>query len=309
MQRGRDGGNGDFTVSLKTAALGFVLALGTTQGMAQPVYDDDGPISGLPLQRITGAVRAAGLMPITAPRRVGPNYIVRSVDRDGVLKRVVVDAHFGEIVRIRTVDAPVRHWRAFGAYDRPPRPPVAFDRDVAVIGPDADLPDADPRLYREPPPRSMRAPAGEAAAPAPRRSTEALASAPAAAPGVQGRPPHEPDTESLPQASGAPAKRPVRSATVMPAKPPLPVRRPAAPAEPAAAKPDEAAKAAPPAPPASPRVVLPGGPAPSGKGETTASTGAAKPADPAPAEAKPAAGEDKPAAKPSTEIVPAQSYE
>jgi hypothetical protein len=299
--------------------LAIALSLGATQAMAQPGYYyyggpprppyDVGPIQGLSTRQITRIVRSAGLRPVAQPRRIGRNYIVSSVDRHGVVKRVVIDAMAGEIVRVREA-----------------RGPIARGDGVRTIGPDAEPSDDNgaPRTH-------ARVPATHPSAKADRQK-KTVASAPAAS---EKAPPHEADTESLPKAEGAvtippqaqpegadtpkstaslpsepaaatpeappkaaPAKPAERSATVMPAKPPLPVRRPASVPQPAVAKPDTAAKEATPA--SSPRVILPGGP-PAAKDETTASTAAPK-AD----EASKAAPSTE---QPAISIVPPQSYE
>jgi hypothetical protein len=307
--------------------LAIALSLGATQAMAQPGYYyygggygggpirppyDVGPIQGLSTRQITRIVRSAGLRPVAQPRRIGRNYIVSSVDRHGVVKRVVIDAMAGEIVRVREA-----------------RGPIARGDGVRTIGPDAEPSDdnGSPRTH-------ARVPGTPPAAKADRQK-KTVASAPAASE----KPPHEADTESLPKAEGAvtipPQAQPeqagapkstaslpsepaatatpeapkadtakpaeTRSATVMPAKPPLPVRRPSAAApQSAVAKPDTAAKEKEATPASSPRVVLPGGP-PAAKDETTASTSAPK-------------ADDTPKAAPSSEqpaisIVPPQSYE
>jgi hypothetical protein len=307
-------------VAIKAAGLAIALSLGATQAMAQPGYYyygggpirppyDVGPIQGLSTRQITRIVRSAGLRPVAQPRRIGRNYIVSSVDRHGVVKRVIIDAMAGEIVRVREA-----------------RGPIARGDGVRTIGPDAEPFDdnGSPRTH-------ARVPGTPPAAKADRQK-KTVASAPAAS---EKAPPHEADTESLPKAEGAvtippqaqpeaadapkstaslpsePAATPeapkaipakpaeTRSATVMPARPPLPVRRPSAAApQPVVAKPDTAAKKETPA--SSPRVVLPGGP-PVAKDETTASTSAPK-------------SEEAPKAAPSAEqpaisIVPPQSYE
>ncbi len=310
-------------VAIKAAGLAIVLSLGATQAMAQPGYYyyggppmrppyAVGPIQGLSTRQITRIVRSVGLRPVAQPRRIGRNYIVSSVDRHGVVKRVVIDAMAGEIVRVREA-----------------RGPIARGDGVRTIGPDAEPSDDNGTLRAR-----VHAPDAHPAAKADRRK-KTVASAPPAA--SEKAPPHEADTESLPKAEGAvtippqgqpeqtdapkstaslpsepvaatpeapkavPAKpADTRSATVMPAKPPLPVRRPTAVApQPAVAKPDTAAKEATPA--SSPRVILPGGPSPAAKDETTASTGAPK-------------SEEAPKAAPSSEqpaisIVPPQSFE
>jgi hypothetical protein len=318
-------------VAIKAAALTIVLSLGATQAMAQPGYYyggepayDVGPMQGLSMRQITRVVRSAGLRPIAQPRRIGRNYIVSSVDRHGVVKRVVIDARMGEIVAVRAA-----------------RGPIGRGERVTFKGPDADT-----SWFSESPPRPhARIPGVRSPAKADRNKDQkknAVASVPPAAEAAapEKAPAHEPDTESLPKAEGtvtlpssgqpeqaakpeqkpeatasvpsepaaAPSDAPkaapatpaaTRSATVTPAKPPLPVRRPAAAPQPAVAKPDDSAKAA--TPTSSPRVVLPGGP-PTAKDETTASSsasGSKQSAEPKAADAPPA----------SISIVPAQSYE
>ncbi len=298
MQHRPKGVTTEVQVAFKAAALGILLGLGATQAMAQPGYYyyrygppslfGEGPIEGLSTREIARTVRAAGLRPIARPRRVGPNYIVSSVDRYGVVKRVVIDAEMGEIITIRAASGPI------GAANRSDRPPPrsAGDGRVAVYGPDADMP-----AGRVPPARKREN--ARVPMPVPRSAIAAL--------------PKEADTESLPQAEGAapapsvpvsaksednarasgggtaeqhapPAKPEPRSAAVTPAKPSLPAKRPA-----------EATETKPAAPV---RVVLPGGPglkgeAAAGKPETTEKA-------------------EKEAAEPENstlKIVPPQSYE
>jgi hypothetical protein len=290
----------------------------------EPAYDV-GPMQGLSMRQITRVVRSAGLRPIAQPRRIGRNYIVSSVDRHGVVKRVVIDARMGEIVAVRAARGPI------GRGDR-----------VTVMGPDADS-----SWFSDSPPRPRaRIPGVRAPAKAAHQKKNDVASVPPAAEAAapEKAPAHEPDTESLPKAEGAvtppssgqpeqaakPEQKPdqkpeataslpgepvaapsdapkatpakptaTRSATVTPAKPPLPVRRPAAAPQPAVAKPGTATKEA--TPVSTPRVVLPGGP-PTAKDETTASSSASsgkQSAEPKAADAPPA----------SISIVPPQSYE
>lgn len=310
-------------MAIKAAGLAIALSLGATQAMAQPGYYyygggygggpmrppyDVGPIQGLSTRQITRIVRSAGLRPVAQPRRIGRNYIVSSVDRHGVVKRVVIDAMAGEIVRVREA-----------------RGPIARRDGVRTIGPDAGPSDdnGSPRTH-------ARVPGAPPAAKADSQK-KTVASAP---PASEKPPPHEADTESLPKAEGAvtippqaqpdqaetpkstaslpsepsdaPKARPAkpadtRSATVMPAKPPLPVRRPTAAApQPAVAKPGTAAKENEVTPASSPRVILPGGP-PAAKDETTASTSAPKSGETPKAAPSPE--------QPAISIVPPQSYE
>jgi hypothetical protein len=246
---------------------------------APPSLAGEGPIEGLSTREITRTVREAGLRPIARPRRVGPNYIVSSVDRHGVVKRVVIDAEMGEIVTIRAASGPIG---AADRFDRP-SPRAAAAGAVAMHGPDAEMPAA----ARVAPARKRETARVPVPMPVPRSAVAVL--------------PKEPDTESLPQAGSTVPEPAPRSAAVTPAKPPLSGKRPAgAAAEPAVVKPAEAREIKPAAPV---RVVLPGGP--ELQGEAAAGKPDAKPGAKSDAAAKAAAqAEDS-----TLKIVPPQSYE
>lgn len=259
-------------MTIKSAALAVVLALGASQAMAQPLWYDDGPMGrgAVPPREVAAIVRSTGLTPVTPPARVGPNYVVHAVDRYGETMRVVIDADFGEVVRIRPLgprmagpggwtrwngpriadDLGVRQWWN----TTPPRPRRSVPVARAPIAPDDALP-----RPRTDPPAVIGAPADPADAPP---------ATGAAAP--EGLPPPPPvNAARTPRSAPLPKPRP--SAEQMAAKP--------ATGSPAEAKPRN-----------QPRVVLPGGPAVQGE-KAVEATGTV----PAPAAAAPAAPQNAPA--------------
>lgn len=300
-------------MTIKSAALAIGLALGASQAMAQPLSYDDGPVGrqGMPARQVAAIVRSTGLTPVSPPARVGPNYIVHAIDRNGETMRVVIDAEFGDIVRIRPAGrsaggpAPWNRWNGPRIADdlgmrqwwntTPPRPRRSVPVARAPIAPDDAPPPPRPRIdppivtgapadpVEGPPP-----PAGAAAAP-----DEALPPPPpanTARTAPDGPPPPPPVAARIgeprvnrPPASvphGAQAARP-RTAVATPGGAPLPKPKPSAEqmaAKPGATAPGESKPAA------QPRVVLPGGPAAKGE-KAVDSTGAV----PAPTAAAPAA--------------------
>ena len=272
-------------MTIKSAALAVGLALGASQAMAQPLWYDGGR-SAIPAREIAAIVRSNGLTPVTPPARVGPNYVVHAIDRNGETMRVVIDADFGDIVRIRPLgprtagpgpwnrwggprpyryygdlsdELGVRHWWN----TTPPRPRRNVPVARAPIGPDDGPPAPRPRID---PPVVTGAPADPADAPPP---VVGATSAPDRLPppppvntartGPEGPPP---STAALragePRMNWPSASVPQGAQAAKPRTAPLPKPRPSA--EQMAAKPGEAAPAES-RPATQPRVVLPGGPA------------------------------------------------
>jgi hypothetical protein len=104
---------------------------------ARPYY------AAMPRHRVFSVVRAVGLRPVSEAMRVGPNFIVDAIDSSGRLKRVTINAYYGQVVRITAVTRP----------DYPPRSAAPVARHGAV--PD----DADAREEYGPPPRRAARPA------------------------------------------------------------------------------------------------------------------------------------------------------
>ena len=271
-------------MTIRAAAIAVLLGLGCGQALAQPGWYRDWPqYDGIPPHQVMRVVRASGLTPVSRPVLAGPNYVVDAIDRNGEMRRVVVDAEFGDIVRVRPLDATARRPmpQPPGAWNRPPRPPAGFDQDEVATLPPGGPPS---RWQPGPPPR----PRGDVPG----------ARAPGGPPDVIPAVPHAdlPDPADYAAPHQPPHVGKPRTAAVTPARPPLPKPRPALPpAEPAVAKPDAAPT---PQQAAAPRVVLPGGP--------TAKNDRAAEAAKAAASGEPQA----PASAASTsDIPPAQSFE
>jgi hypothetical protein len=146
-------------------ALGIVgLTLGSAStASAQLIYV--GPryyAPGLPPGEIIRIVQRAGFVPLSAPMRRGPNYVVIATGRGGQM-RVVVNAFAGDIVRIN----PVIAMRPFG-------PPVSaygvLPPGYQPMPPSAAYPPPPPAAAAPPPP-----PSGSAAVPPPAATRSAPA--------------------------------------------------------------------------------------------------------------------------------------
>jgi hypothetical protein len=118
----------------------------------------------VPPQDVLTSVRSMGLDPATRPLMRGRVYVLRAFDASHAEKRVLVDAHSGEVLSVQATadagptDTPYnpRH----GRYD-PPRPPASVARG-------AEAPDSEPILDEPLFPRAGRgAPATRSEAPAP----------------------------------------------------------------------------------------------------------------------------------------------
>ena len=286
-------------MKIKIAVAALAVALGSSTAVAQPRWYGFGPsdYGNVPPYEATRLVRAYGMRPISSPVRMGRNYVVTAVDRHGQMRRVVVDARFGEVVRIVAVgrDAPrygfrggpdyyydddvVRPPRSLGGWrDTPPRPRARIPDDYDRLAP-APRPRPDGSV----PQASIPADTGTVRPQEPGRIMEEEPTPPARAPDTV------PDTAAAPPAVEAspgepaavqlpPPPRAERTAAPAPtprARPQGENRRAATtPAQPVPPKPVPAERK-PPDPQnqtASPRVILPGGPAP-----RTESTEAARP--------------------------------
>jgi hypothetical protein len=123
-------------VNIKVAVVTVLLGLGATEAMAQPGWYR--PFAEVSPYEVVRILRARGLVPVSRPALVGPNYVVQATDRNGDLKRVVVDAEYGDIVRVISLNRPPPP-PAPPAWARPPRP-IAPDDDgdeVATLPPAA----------------------------------------------------------------------------------------------------------------------------------------------------------------------------
>jgi hypothetical protein len=94
-----------------------------------PRYYND----GLAPQQVMRIVRRAGFIPLSAPARRGPNYVVVAADPAGGQVRVAVNAYEGDVISVRPVAA-LQPYGAPGAgpYDPPPR--------VGALPPGAAMP-------------------------------------------------------------------------------------------------------------------------------------------------------------------------
>lgn len=263
-------------MKIRLAAAALTMALIGGDAGAQSGYAPLG-YGQLPPRHVIAAVRAAGMRALAPPVRSGRNYIVTAVDRYGDVRRVFVDAEFGDIVRM-TAARP-----AGPAYPYVARRAPAYDDD-------------DDLAIRPRTPFGMGPP--EYAPPRPRAAVPTRRQAPQA---------NIPNDPGGPDASSAivPPPPPPSRRTAKPAAPNDATRNAAvSPAgKPTAAKPVGAEQK----PTAGPRVILPGGPTP--KGEAAAAPKVEAAATP-PA---PAVGPEKPSAvvpaTTSSEIPPAQTLE
>jgi len=79
--------------SALAATLTFVAASSVKR---EPVAEAE----ALPVHQILTTVRSMGLNPTGEPVRRGPDYVLHAHDRRGVEMRVIVDAHFGDVLSI-----------------------------------------------------------------------------------------------------------------------------------------------------------------------------------------------------------------
>ncbi len=198
-------------MNIKVAVVTLLLGLGATEALAQPGwYRPFAEVSPYEVMRI---LRARGLVPVSRPALVGPNYVVQATDRNGDLKRVVVDAAYGDIVRVISLNRPPPP-PAPPAWARPPRPlePDVDDDEVATVPP-AAIP-AKPRTAAVTPlPRPRPAPAAPGpVVPKPDASEQPMSTPdePAAETPMAAEPPPVTATAPTPRVvlPGAPAARP-----------------------------------------------------------------------------------------------------
>jgi hypothetical protein len=185
-----------------------------------------------------------GLDPVTRPVLRGRTYVLRAFDGSHKEKRVLVDAHSGEVLSARATaeaaPAYAPYNPRYGRYD-PPRPPGSIAR-VATV------PDAEPILDEPLFPRAGRGapaavPAPRSAALTPQTPSPKVAPAPAAPDATAAV-----STNSAPVGATAPnstAASPLPSAEVLAAAPSVPGKSVPAPvAARAGAAADGGAKAA-----------------------------------------------------------------
>jgi hypothetical protein len=151
---------------VKTASVVCALVL----SVASPVLAQTAhPAGRVPPEDVLSSIRSLGLDPATRPLLRGRVYALRAFDASHAEKRVLVDAHSGEVLSVRAVadtgPAEEPYNPRYGHYE-PPRPPARV----------ANVPDAEPILDEPLFPRAGRG--APAAAPAPRSA--ALTSPPPA---------------------------------------------------------------------------------------------------------------------------------
>jgi hypothetical protein len=129
-------------VNIKVAVVTAFIGLVASEALAQPGWYR--PFADVPPYEVMRLVRARGLTPVSRPVMVGPNYIVHATDRNGDLKRVVVDAEFGDILRVVSLNRPPPP-SAPPAWARPPRSLDLDDDDVVGGLPPAAIPQTRPR--------------------------------------------------------------------------------------------------------------------------------------------------------------------
>jgi hypothetical protein len=117
---------------IKVAVVTRMLGRGATEAMAQRGWYR--PFAEGPRYEVVRMLRARGLVPVSRPARIGPNYMVQATDRKGDLKLVVVDAAYGDFVRVISLNRPPLP-PAKPVWARPPRP--LDDDDVATLAPAA----------------------------------------------------------------------------------------------------------------------------------------------------------------------------
>jgi hypothetical protein len=129
-------------VNIKVAVVTALIGLAATEATAQPGWYR--PFAEVPPYEVMRLVRARGLTPVSRPVLVGPNYVVQATDRNGDLKRVVVDSEFGDILRVVSLNRPPPPSTP-PAWARPPRPLDPDDDDDVAGLPPGGVPQAKPR--------------------------------------------------------------------------------------------------------------------------------------------------------------------
>ena len=92
--------NKALTISLAAAVISAALSLVAVGG---PKRELVATTSVMPAGEILTTVRALSLNPIGEPIRRGPYYVLHAYDPGGVEVRVVVDAHFGDVLSVTPV--------------------------------------------------------------------------------------------------------------------------------------------------------------------------------------------------------------
>jgi hypothetical protein len=172
---------------------------------------------------IHSVLRAHGLRPIARPVQTGAYVVVRAVDPMGDVVRVLINAHYGNIVQVMPLPpAPVvgeRPYRPYGPYASRPYPPEPRYGDVR------------PDLKSEPAPVGPNDPNAGFNAPEPRSS-------------------QEPRAAMTPPRTPMPRPRPAAATAATAAAQPEAVPQPPSAAPAAAPPPAETRGEAPPADPA-----------------------------------------------------------
>jgi hypothetical protein len=195
-------------VNIKVAVVTVLIGLGATEAVAQPGWYR--PFAEVPPYEVMRLVRARGLIPVSRPVLVGPNYVVQATDRNGDLKRVVVDAEFGDILRVVSLNRPPPP-PAPPAWARPPRSLDLDDDDETGALPPGAVPQAKPRTAAVTP---LPRPRPALAAPSPLVPKPDASEQPASKPEVPAAEPPKP-AEPPPVTAAAPAPR-----VVLPGGPP-----------------------------------------------------------------------------------------
>jgi hypothetical protein len=164
---------------------------------------------GLPPQRIMRAVRYAGFIPISAPARRGPNYVVVATDRNGTQVRVAVNAYEGEVVNVTPIVAMRPPGAMPGGPGLVPMEPLPPRVGMAPQGVPPAMP---PRELKDPPPDAL--PPGDAY----NRPSSSIDTPSAPLP-PRG-------TSSSPRLANAPATGPIHPAPAPAARTPIPRPRP-----------------------------------------------------------------------------------
>lgn len=245
---------GEFTVRI-TIAIAASLAL-VSGAAAQPGWYAAAPSAPLAPSYVKSVLRAAGLRPASEPVLYGDRYVVRAIDPNGGTRRVVVDAEFGDIIRISAAQrresasrfpwaAPRRWWEGDVSAVRPPAPIRGGRREGARTAA------ADPTQRSHPPVPRARPMTPPAAAAAQEPSAPAEATADTQGSAAQPQPTRPEPKEAAASDTGKPDTAALQTGSVNPTLPDK--AETAAPDKQSAETPQRTA---------SPRVILPGGPAP-----------------------------------------------
>jgi hypothetical protein len=184
------------------AAIG-TLAVGPAVQAQAPALQHAGSL--VPPRAIIRIVHSNGLDPVTGPVREGPTYVVRAINRRGLLMRVVVDAYSGQIRAVNRIVPGPGNGRRIAMRPLPPYgPPPQFGR-VPQFVPPSDMPDeygGRPSLAHAPRKTASAIP------PLPRpRPANVVADAPPAPPPAETSPapPAAPPGDAKPSRPAAPA--------------------------------------------------------------------------------------------------------